>query len=236
MTADPLILGFDTSAAHCAAALLRGDQVLAEITEEMSRGQAERLVPLLQRVLDGAGVTWGDLDAVAVGTGPGNFTGIRISVAAARGLALGLGIPAIGVTAFEALSAGQHRAGPCLLSLPSSRRGADVVVQVLSETGADGPPRELSLSESLDHIAPLQGLAVHGAMAQPLHELLNADRQDVPAPQTLALADVGGAAIALTRAAVGKFRLGEKQGRPAPLYVRAADAAPPRDAPPVILA
>lgn len=104
MPSDPLILAFDTSAAHCAAALLSGDAVLAQHTEMMSRGQAERLMPLLQDLLAKANRSWGDLDALGVGVGPGNFTGIRIGVSAARGLALGLSIPAVGVTGCEARS------------------------------------------------------------------------------------------------------------------------------------
>lgn len=99
---EPLILGFDTSAAHCAAALLRGSDILGNRIEMMARGQAERLMPLLEEILHQSGATWADLDAIGVGVGPGNFTGIRISVSAARGLALGLGIPAYGVTGFAA--------------------------------------------------------------------------------------------------------------------------------------
>lgn len=91
MPSDPLILGFDTSAAHCAAVLLRGDMVLAAQHEDMTKGQAERLMPMLEQVLAEAGAGWGDLAALGVGIGPGNFTGVRISVSAARGLALGLG-------------------------------------------------------------------------------------------------------------------------------------------------
>ena len=102
MSDAPLILGLDTSAAHCAAAVVQGDRVLASTGEEMARGQAERLMDLLQELLNGQGHVWADLSALAVGTGPGNFTGIRIGVSAARGLALGLGIPAYGVTGFEA--------------------------------------------------------------------------------------------------------------------------------------
>ena len=102
MTQPPLILGFDTSGPHCAAALLRGDDMVAQMAETMARGQAERLMGLLDDLLQSSGVTWGDVTALAVGTGPGNFTGIRIGVSAARGLALGLGIPAYGVTGFEA--------------------------------------------------------------------------------------------------------------------------------------
>ncbi|MCE8544856.1 tRNA (adenosine(37)-N6)-threonylcarbamoyltransferase complex dimerization subunit type 1 TsaB [Ruegeria pomeroyi] len=102
MPSDPVILAFDTSAAHCAAALLVGDRIVAATAEEMTRGQAERLMPLLEEMLREAGLGWRDLDAIGVGIGPGNFTGIRISVSAARGLALGLGIPAVGVDGFEA--------------------------------------------------------------------------------------------------------------------------------------
>ncbi|MCL6282916.1 tRNA (adenosine(37)-N6)-threonylcarbamoyltransferase complex dimerization subunit type 1 TsaB [Ruegeria sp. 2012CJ41-6] len=97
-----LILGFDTSGPWCAAALLRDGQVLTLRHEAMSKGQAERVMPLLEEALSQTGVTWRDLDAIGVGTGPGNFTGIRITVSAARGLALGLGIPAVGVDGFDA--------------------------------------------------------------------------------------------------------------------------------------
>ena len=84
--ADGLSLGFDTSAAHCAAALVSGTRILAARHEEMTKGQAERLFPLLAELLAEAGVDWRDLSVVGVGTGPGNFTGIRIAVAAARGM------------------------------------------------------------------------------------------------------------------------------------------------------
>lgn len=93
------ILGFDTSGPWCAAAVLDGGALHLR-AEEMGRGQAERLVPLLEELLAEAGLRWADLDALGVGVGPGNFTGIRIGVSTARGLALGLGIPAHGVTGF----------------------------------------------------------------------------------------------------------------------------------------
>jgi tRNA threonylcarbamoyl adenosine modification protein YeaZ len=115
----PLVLGFDTAAAHCAAALVCGDRLLAAAAEPMATGQAERLLPLLEALLAQGGVGWGDLAALGVGTGPGNFTGLRIAVAAARGLALGLGRPAIGVTGFEALAAGA--AGPVTAVIAAQR-------------------------------------------------------------------------------------------------------------------
>jgi len=98
------VLGFDTSGGWCCAALMRDGAILASCHEPMARGQGERLMPLLQDLLAAGGLQWQDLAAIGVGTGPGNFTGIRISVAAARGLALGLGVVAIGVTRFEALA------------------------------------------------------------------------------------------------------------------------------------
>ncbi len=68
----------------------------------MTRGQAERLFPLLEEALSEADADWQDLTAIGVGIGPGNFTGIRIGVSAARGLSLGLNIPAVGVSGFDA--------------------------------------------------------------------------------------------------------------------------------------
>ena len=116
---DAFSLGFDTSAAHCAAALLQGDRLLAQAHEDMARGQAERLFPLLGELLAGAGVDWRDLSVIGCGTGPGNFTGIRISVAAARGLSLSLNIPAIGIGTPEALAFGLPR--PCRIIIPGKR-------------------------------------------------------------------------------------------------------------------
>jgi tRNA threonylcarbamoyl adenosine modification protein YeaZ len=88
MANDPIILAFDTSAAHVAVAVMRGDTVLASHAEPMARGQAEQLFPMIEQTLDAAGIALNAIDRIGVGIGPGNFTGIRISVAAARGLAL----------------------------------------------------------------------------------------------------------------------------------------------------
>ncbi|MDT1063527.1 tRNA (adenosine(37)-N6)-threonylcarbamoyltransferase complex dimerization subunit type 1 TsaB [Paracoccus sp. CPCC 101403] len=195
--AEPLSLGFDTSAAHCAAALLSGDTVLTQRHEEMSRGQAERLFPLLTEILAEAGADWRDLSVLGVGTGPGNFTGIRIAVAAARGLSLSLRIPAIGVSLTEAAALDLPR--PCRVAVPA--RGGDVIWQ---DFGAD------ALS------GPEQG-AIH---ALPPGPPLLAPRY----PLAVAIAR-----IALTRRDV------PDQPRPAPIYLRPADAAPARDRGPVIL-
>ena len=115
---DPLLLSFDTSAAHCAACLVRGETILADISEPMARGQAERIMGLLTEVLNEADTSFHDVDALAVGIGPGNFTGIRISVSAARGMALALKIPAIGVSLLEAAAFGHDGSVLSCLSAP----------------------------------------------------------------------------------------------------------------------
>lgn len=209
MRSDALVLGFDTSAAHCAAALVRDGTVLAARTEDMAKGQAERLMPLLEELLAEAGLGWHDLDALGVGTGPGNFTGVRISVAAARGLALGLGIPAVGVSVFEALAQGAPR--PVAVALDARRDEA--YAQLFPATGAEAPTLTpaADLAQALAGV-PVIGLALpHSAPLAPRHPL------------------------AVAVALVAASRCGTPQPRPAPLYLRGADAAPPSDPPPVIL-
>ena len=188
------LLAIDTSAAHCAAALHLGDRVEIRV-ESMAKGQAERLMPFLEELLTAEAVAWRDLAAIAVGTGPGNFTGLRIGVSAARGLALGLGIPAVGVSGFEAAGLGHAR--PVTIALPAPRD--HLWLQRLTDEGADAP-----------RLAPASqaGEVQHAPDAEALLRAI--------------------AEIALGRAAT-------PQPRPAPLYVRPADAAPPRDPAPVLI-
>ena len=190
MPSDPVILAFDTTAAHCAAALLCGDRVLLSHAEEMGRGQAERLIPLLEEVLSKADLTWHDLDALAVGVGPGNFTGIRISVSAARGLALGLNIPAVGVSGFDAIA---------------------------------------QISDDLPAIPGPRGKLYVG---QTTPDLIEAEELTVPVALPPAPADF---AVAIAKAAQQRLAQGGTIPAPAPLYIKPADAAPSKDAPPVIL-
>ena len=182
---DPVVLAFDTSAAHCAAALLRGETLIASVSEEMGRGQAERLIPLLDTLLQDAGLGWRDLDAMAVGVGPGNFTGIRISVSAARGLALALDIPAIGVSTFAAIS--QITEAPHLAAVPAPQGNVYVAP-------AGQIPALVALSEVQDNGLPLvlppspSDLAV--AMAQvALAVLHNGGPFHAPAPLYIRPAD-----------------------------------------------
>lgn len=106
MPSETLALGFDTSGSRCAAALALGGEILAESCEEMARGHAEALFPMLEAILKSGGKSWRDLGAIGVGVGPGSFTGIRIGVSAARGLAMSLRIPAMGISRLDALAHG----------------------------------------------------------------------------------------------------------------------------------
>jgi tRNA threonylcarbamoyl adenosine modification protein YeaZ len=177
----------------------------------MEKGQAERLVPLLQALLSDAGLVWGDLARLAVGTGPGNFTGVRIAVATARGLALGLGIPAIGVTALEAAAFGLPRP---LTVVEDARRG-EVYMQHFAVSGPD----EAVLLDAGEAPLLCETQNVTGSAAHLCPEAR-------PLPPACAPVE------AIARIAAARPL---PAGRPAPFYLRGADAAPASDPPPVIL-
>lgn len=99
-----IVLGLDTSLDACSVALVRDGEVLASIKETMSKGQAERLAPLAREAVAASGVKFSDIDRIAVTTGPGSFTGVRVGLSFARALALALGKPCIGVSTLETLA------------------------------------------------------------------------------------------------------------------------------------
>src|SRR5205809_3502193 len=100
------ILAIDTALEACAAGIIEmPDRVLAQESVAMARGHAEALMPLLARVMDQAGTGFADLDRIAVTVGPGSFTGLRVGIGAARGIALAAGKPAVGLTTLSAYAA-----------------------------------------------------------------------------------------------------------------------------------
>lgn len=99
------ILAIEGALARCSVALLADGAVLAAEGEDTARGHAAILPAMAQRVLARTGVAAATLDAVAVGVGPGGFTGLRAAIALAQGLALGAGCRVVGVTSGEALVA-----------------------------------------------------------------------------------------------------------------------------------
>ena len=207
MRPDVWVLAIDTSAAHCAAALLCGDRLAVRV-EDMAKGQAERLVPMVNELLAAEGVTMADIGLTGVGVGPGNFTGIRISVALARGLALGLGVPAVGVTGFEAVV--PQGPGPCWVVLPAPR--GQVYAQRFGPEAEPEAEREPEPALIMD----AGEVEARGERVEYL--------TDVPVPVFIA-----------TLARVAQRKAKTPQPRPAPFYLRGADAAPATDPPPVIL-
>src|SRR6478672_10396180 len=117
-----LILAIDTALDACAAAVLDTDasKIIAQESRAMKRGHAEALMPLIARVMKESGIGFAVLDRIAVTTGPGSFTGLRVGLSAARGIALAAGKPAVGLTTLTAYAAsvvGQHSEQPVISAI-----------------------------------------------------------------------------------------------------------------------
>jgi len=140
------LLIFDTTAAACSVALWRNRTVVADRYEPMPRGQAERLLPMIGEVLADGHLDYGDLNGVAVTCGPGAFTGLRIGLSAARGLALAGQLPIVGLSTFEALAIRVD--GPCLVAIDTKRR--DLYLQAFEDSGKPtGAARIATVDEAL---------------------------------------------------------------------------------------
>ena len=147
------ILGFDTSTAASSAAVLRGDE-LVEATPLAARlaerpAHAAELMPAIHEVMERAGVGFRDLDAIAVGVGPGTFTGLRIGVATARALAKANDLPLRGVSSLAALAAGMP-AGP-RLPLIDAKRG-EVYAALFDGDAERWPPSALGIEALLERL------------------------------------------------------------------------------------
>lgn len=104
-----LILAIDTALTACSLAIVRDGETLVSRIEPMARGQAERLAPMVEDAMAQARISFGALDRIAVTRGPGAFTGLRVGLAFARGLALALDKPCVGLSTLEVLAAAANR-------------------------------------------------------------------------------------------------------------------------------
>ncbi len=209
-----ILLAVDCSANLCAACVYdaRAGRELGRCVLDLGKGHAEHLMGVIAEALREAGMTYADLGAVAVSTGPGSFTGVRVAVSAARGLALALKVPAIGVTTLEALAAEAAAAFPGRAVLAALDAGRGEIHAALYDGHAKlrHCPAAMALEQAAAATPVLAGTAA------PLILRAAGARFDVGA--TGATADI--AVYARLAAAKGAG------GKPKPVYLREADAKP----------
>ena len=213
-----LLLAIDTSTPAVTTALHDGTRVVAESTVLDARRHGELLAPRIQAVLAEAGVRPWDLTEVAVGVGPGPFTGLRVGVVTALTLGAALGVPVHGICSLDALawatateteteSAGVR--GPFVVVTDARRR------EVYWAAYADSRTREAPATVD----RPAEVVALHGSLpfVGPGAELCDAA---TPRPTTLS-------AAALAEVAAYRLASGGELLDPRPLYLRRPDATPP---------
>jgi tRNA threonylcarbamoyl adenosine modification protein YeaZ len=195
-----MILALDTSTAACTAALFQDGECLASSDELIGRGHAERLAPMLAELLDGRSA-----DTILVGVGPGSFTGIRVGIAAAHGLAIGWNAQLCGLSSLALLAA-----------------SADIDAEVAAAmNGGHGEMFVQQFDPSLDPASDLFNLAPVAAAA-----VISAETVVGPAASALVQARGHGTAVEAWPTARQVLRLPQslRTLAPAPLYARAPDA------------
>ncbi len=217
-----LVLAIDTASSFCSAALLdsAAGRTLAVRSEDIGRGHAERLMGMIDDVLDEAGLSFASIQRIGVTVGPGSFTGIRVGVAAARGLALALRVPCLGVTTLEALAAGvadrAPRGSPIMAVLDARR--SEYFCQAFSPSGE---PLTEAMALGLDATAALarrHGAVLVGSGAKAIADRLADKTSSVPAVDPTPGLDI----VAVARIAAER----SPTSPPSPLYLRGADAKP----------
>ncbi len=220
-----LILAIDTALDACAAGVLdtEAGRLVAQELEGMKRGHAEALMPLIARVMKASGIAFADLDRIAATTGPGSFTGLRVGLSAARGIALAANKPAVGITTLTAYAApvvSENAEHPVISAIDA--RHDHVYFQAV---GGDGSslirPCVVPIAEALG-ASRFGAPHLVGNAAGMLAERWPADApppfkvDPQPAPDIAWVAWLGAAVSPNTAPA-------------RPFYLRAPDAKPPKD-------
>lgn len=219
------VLAIDSATASCSAAVLVDGRVAGHWRHDAARGHAEVLLPGILEAAASAGVTIDAFDLIGVTVGPGSFTGLRVGIAAARGLALATGAPVVGVSTFEAIAAAvsAEAAGRNLCVLVDSRRG-DLFAQFFS-AGELSAPRdpELATPAQLAALLPAGPLLIAGdgiAVAEQAEPGLFAGREALKRPG-------GSDAAAAARVALARRAGSLPPLAPRPLYLRQPEAKLP---------
>ena len=216
------VLAIDTALAACSAAVLdTGDGgIVASESVPMTRGHAEALMPLLVQLMQGAGMDFRDIDRVVVTTGPGSFTGLRVGISAARGIALAAGKPAVGLSTLAAYAA-PHMATDVTVPVVAAidARHAHVYLQVFGPGGrTHTAPRLSPLAEAVRAAAGARSCIVGSAAQSVAAGLSDLDPSPTavdarPAPDIAWVARMGAV-------------VPEGKSPPKPQYLRAPDAQP----------
>lgn len=212
-----IVLGLDTCLSSCSVAVVDGERVLGAAREVMARGHQERLAPMAREVMAQAGLAFGRLERIAVTVGPGSFTGLRVGIAFAKGLALALDLPAVGVGTLEALAAQALDDGAQGLIVPAiDARREQLYLQAFEDGRALMAPDALSVAVAGARLAELsqgRGFTLVGSGAALLTGF---------APSARVVAAEGGDARCVARLAASRTPAPLK-----PLYLRAPDAKLP---------
>lgn len=189
-----MILAIDTCLGACSAAVTDGARVLAAAAEPMERGHQERLAPLVAEVMDAARTAFVDIERVAVTTGPGSFTGLRVGLAFAKGLALALGRPVVGVGTLHALAASESETGRVAAVVDARRE--QVYLQPFRDGAALAEAEALTAADAAARLAGLgEGWRLVGSGAPLLAPLLAGSEVDARlAPDPAVIARIGAAA------------------------------------------
>ncbi|HEV2301516.1 MAG TPA: tRNA (adenosine(37)-N6)-threonylcarbamoyltransferase complex dimerization subunit type 1 TsaB [Stellaceae bacterium] len=219
----PLILALDAAGSAASVVVARGEAILSRRHVPTRHGQAETLLPLVDAAMREAGLSPASLDLVAVTVGPGGFTGIRVGLAAARGIALASGAGLFGVTGFEAVAAALFRdgAGAARLLVALESRREDLYVQLFDGDGRPLAPPASAMPAALARMPDLEAEAGALVIAGDAAERAAAAMPRARIARIVSSsADVArGAAIVADRAWLGGAR-----GNPArPLYLRPPD-------------
>jgi tRNA threonylcarbamoyladenosine biosynthesis protein TsaB len=146
-----IVLSLDTCLSACAGAVVRNGETLARIVEPMQRGHQERIAGMTAELMAQAGLTFAELDRVAVTVGPGSFTGLRIGLAFAKGLGVALDLPCAGVGVLEVLG---RQAGEGRVLAVLDARGGQVQRQAFQDGVPLDAPQTVDIAQAAAEPAP----------------------------------------------------------------------------------